>query len=137
MSVSLTPGSLIQFFYPRHNFIGVRRETQELRRLLVTAVRDTRDEPLESATFVYEPNLRRGRLIVTGYDLDKHAERSFYVESMSELRELDRKRKLPPLRTVIIREGQIAGEESQPDPRAGFAEHFNSCGQHVGLQAVA
>lgn len=137
MAVSLEIGSLVQFLYPRHNFRGVVRDTMELRRISVTAVRDIRDDPLTSDDILREPNLRRGRLLVTGYDLDKHAERSFYVESMAELRELDRTQRRPPLKVAVFKDGQIAEPAERPDPRDDFAASFNEQGRGYGLEAVA
>jgi hypothetical protein len=125
----LFPGSLVQFSYPRHNFKHVRRTARELRRVRVTAVRDLRDEPLDGDTPMFEPKLARGTILVTGYDLDRHAERSFYVESMNELRPLDlRVIDRPPLRAAIVRDGELRRFTEMPDPRAGFCRAFNSLG---------
>jgi len=76
------------FLYPRHNFHGVLSQ-QEPRRVLVTAVRDLKEHPIERETFDTQPLLKRGRILVTGQDLDKQAERSFYVESMRQVRPED------------------------------------------------
>lgn len=51
-------------------------------------VRDTQEEPLDPETLHSNPMLRRGRWLVTGVDLDKDAERSFYVESMIAVMEI-------------------------------------------------
>lgn len=80
------PGSVYSFLYPRHNFHGVV-SSLEPRRVLVTAVRDLREAPLDTQTFDLQPLLRRGRLLVFGQDLDRNnAERSFYVDSMRSLK---------------------------------------------------
>lgn len=74
-------GQVLEFDYPRHNYHLVRSGL-ERRRLLVEKVRDLSAEPLDQVTIQLDPELRRGRLLVTGQDLDKRAERSFYLESM-------------------------------------------------------
>lgn len=86
-SVSLVPGSAYSFLYPRHNFHGVLSKF-EPRRLKVTDLRNLVEEPLESVTIEMQPLLRRGPTLVTGLDLDKHAERSFYLHSMKRIVEL-------------------------------------------------
>jgi len=79
------PGRAYSFLYPRHNFHGVLSRL-EPRRLLVTEIRDLSHDPLDPQTFDIQPLLRRGRLLAIGQDLDRQAERSFYVESMRSLR---------------------------------------------------
>lgn len=56
--------------------------------MLVVEVRDTQTEPLDQETLMMNPMLKRGRWLVTGIDLDKDAERSFYVESMIAVMEI-------------------------------------------------
>jgi len=77
-------GLTLKFLYPRHNFQGVR-SARERRRVLIEEVRNLDYEPLEPATIAVQPLLNRGRLLVTGIDLDKRERRSFYYESMAEL----------------------------------------------------
>ena len=60
----------------------------EERRLLVESVRDTESEPLVDETLNSNPFIKRGRWLVTGIDLDKMEERSFYVESMVAVMEI-------------------------------------------------
>ena len=83
----LRPGCAYSFLYPRHNYAGLP-DRSELRRVRVTSIRDTRREPLDSTTVPLNPTLQRGRWLVTGHDLDRDAERSFYVTSMVGAREL-------------------------------------------------
>lgn len=83
----LRAGSVVSFLYPAANFSTVRRPKMERRRLRVDRVRLLDDNPLDSFTLEAEPDLRRGQTLITGYDLDKQAERSFYAESMREVRE--------------------------------------------------
>lgn len=73
------------FLYPRHNFHGVLSQ-QELRRVLVEEVRDVTKNHLDQQTVDLQPLLRRGRLLITGLDLDKNQERSFYAESMQRVK---------------------------------------------------
>jgi len=77
----LRPGCAYSFLYPRHNYAGLP-DRSELRRVRVTSIRDTRREPLDSTTVPLNPTLQRGRWLVTGHDLDRNAERSFYAASM-------------------------------------------------------
>lgn len=79
------PGDVIVFRYPRHNFNGVVSKL-EPRRLRVESVTDLMKEPLERETFEIQPLLKRSRFLLTGQDLDKLAERSFYVGSMRAVR---------------------------------------------------
>lgn len=75
------PGRDYEFSYPRHNFHRIRSRL-ETRRLRVTNVRDVEKEPLDPVTVAMQPLLNRGRYLVTGQDLDKGAERTFYVEAI-------------------------------------------------------
>ena len=80
----LVPGRAYSFDYPRHNFDGVLSKL-ERRRIKVESIRDLREDPLERITFEIQPLLRRGRLLITGIDLDKGQERSFYLTSMKSV----------------------------------------------------
>jgi len=84
---TLLRGRAYRFLYPRHNFEGVRTGLEE-RRILIEQVRDTDTDPLEEETRISNPLLKRGRWLVTGIDLDKDEERSFYVESMIAVMEI-------------------------------------------------
>jgi len=59
------------------------------RRILVERVRDTELEPLVEETVNSNPFVKRGRWLVSGIDLDKMEERSFYVESMVAVMEIE------------------------------------------------
>jgi hypothetical protein len=84
MTHVFVPGREVSFFYPRHNFHSVS-SALERRRIRVEFVRDLTVEPLSEEDIERQPLLRRGRWLVTGQDLDKLAERSFYVESMRQI----------------------------------------------------
>ena len=88
---TLLRGHAYRFLYPRHNFEGVRSGLEE-RRILVEQVRDTSTDPLDEETLISNPLLKRGRWLVTGIDLDKDEERSFYVESMIAVMEIRSRR---------------------------------------------
>lgn len=81
----LEPGCAYSFLYPRHNYRQLPT-TAELRRIEVVSLRDVRREPLDPVTRQHNPLLKRGRWLVTGHDLDKDAERTFYLESMTNVR---------------------------------------------------
>lgn len=83
----LRPGCAYSFWYPAHNYAGIPSQ-HEIRRVRVVSVRDTSREPLDKTTAELNPTLLRGRWLVTGQDIDKGAERSFYAESMTNVREL-------------------------------------------------
>jgi hypothetical protein len=73
-------GKVIVGMYPRHNFQGIRSHC-ERRQVLVERVRILGREPLDPITSTLNPLQIRGKVLVTGTDLDKHEERSFYLDS--------------------------------------------------------
>ncbi|HEY0982518.1 MULTISPECIES: hypothetical protein [unclassified Schlesneria] len=81
----LKPGRAYSFLYPRYNYQQLPDKT-ELRRIEVVSIRDVHHEPLDPTTLPLNPLLKRGRWLVTGRDLDKDHERSFYFESMSNVK---------------------------------------------------
>jgi len=83
----LLPGPGYEFLYPRHNFRFVP-QSLERRRIIVSSIRDISANPLAPETYSLNPMLQRGRFLVTGHDLDRGAERSFYLESMTEIRSI-------------------------------------------------
>lgn len=101
----MRPGCAYSFDYPSHNFRGIHSNL-ERRRLLVLSVRDTTRQPLEAATHSLQPLLHRGRYLVTGHDLDKKSERTFYAESMLGLRTLA-KSELPCVQFAVIDQSQL------------------------------
>lgn len=88
MLSSFDEGLCISFGYPRHNFRGVVSAI-EWRRIRITKVRSLDADPLDSTTAPRQPLLARGLTLITGYDFHKRAERSFYLESMTEVRIID------------------------------------------------
>jgi hypothetical protein len=84
---TLLPGRTYRFLYPSINFNCLISGLEE-RRILVERVRDTESEQLDEETLNSNPFIKRGRWLVTGLDLDKNEERSFYVESMVAVMEI-------------------------------------------------
>ena len=83
-------GKSYSFRYPAHNFHGVASKLED-RRMLVTDIRDMKLEPLEREWFDANPLINRSRFLVTGQDLDKQAERSFYTGSMLRIELIPRR----------------------------------------------
>ena len=125
MEVILAAGVLIQFLYPRHNYRGARRDLEH-RRLLVQAVRSLDREPLDSTTIALDPYKDRGATLVTGWDLDRNAERSFYRESMKELQLLVPSAEIfRPLALALLKEGKFERLKELPDPRASWVAEYS------------
>jgi len=102
-------GRAYSFCYPRHNYRQLPITT-ELRRIEVVSVRDLQCDPLDPTTRPLNPLLKRGRWLVTGRDLDKDAERSFYLESMSNIHLLTPE-ELEPLsgaEYVVVEQSRVA-----------------------------
>ena len=77
------PGRAYKFLYPAINFECLRLFSPMVeRRILVSQIRDTASEPLDEETLEIHPYTNRGRWLITGIDLEKFEERSFYFESM-------------------------------------------------------
>ena len=103
--VCLEPGRAYSFCYPRHNYRQLPTTT-ELRRIEVISIRDVRRNPLDPSTRPLNPLLKRGRWLVTGKD----RERSFYLESMSNVQPLSAD-ELEPLKDVdyvVIEQTRVA-----------------------------
>ena len=85
---TLLPGRSYRFLYPSINFGCLIMSGMDERRILVGWIRDTDLEPLDEETRNSNPFIKRGRWLVTGIDLDKSEERSFYVEAMVAVMEV-------------------------------------------------
>lgn len=143
--VELQPGATIEFCYPRHNYVEVRRQEWEKRRVVITRVRDLRDEPLDPVTEAMEPKLFRGKLLITGNDFTRGGqERSFYVERMAELKMVE-PLEAPPgdagVAVLDVTQGRMTIEAPAADEfwAEGFCRGFNADEQAnpSGLWAVA
>lgn len=99
-TVDLVEGALVQFLYPAANFVGVRSKL-ERRRIRVEHVRVIAADPLAGITKEWQPLLNRGELLVTGFDLDKLATRSFYDSSMVDLELIPAGEVLPDVDHVV------------------------------------
>ena len=105
---TLLPGRSYRFLYPSINFGCLIMSGLDERRILVEQVRDTEMEPLDEETRNSNPFIKRGRWLVSGIDLDKMEERSFYVESMVAVMEIGRHsqecglKKSAPLNVLIM-----------------------------------
>ncbi len=114
-------GCAYSFGYPRHNYEQLPTTT-ELRRIEVESIRDTYQNPLDPTTQPLNPLLKRGRWLVTGTDLDKNAERSFYVESMTNVRQLSDE-ELEPLKDasyVVIEQAHVTFKASHLNEALAF-----------------
>jgi hypothetical protein len=87
-------GRAYQFKYPAHNYIGIPLKL-EGRRIRVLSIRDTRRDRLDCDTFEMNPTLKRGRWLITGRDLDRACDRSFYLESMESIGEIREQPEIP------------------------------------------
>ncbi len=74
-------GGLLQFDYPERNLLTLE-PTWRSRTIVVESITDTLREPIDPRAVELEPLLRRGRWLVTGWDVDLEAQRSFYLEAM-------------------------------------------------------
>lgn len=103
------------FYYPRYNYLGLPPRL-ERRRVHVEVLRDLDDNPLDVTTCPRNPLLRRGRWLMTGFDLDREAQRSFYLESMTQVQEMT-EQELCPYRgagyLVLTPLGQAAGQSTR------------------------
>lgn len=83
----LQPGRAYSFDYPRYNYYELPVKS-ERRKVLIQSLRDTTADPIKTETISLNPLLQRGRWLATGVDLEKDCERSFYVESMINIKAL-------------------------------------------------
>ena len=78
-------GSVLTFSYPSVNRVGAKTRL-ETRRLVIEGERDLRQKPLSVISIVRRPTLRRGPLLLWGFDLDRQRPRKFYFDSIRSLR---------------------------------------------------
>lgn len=137
MDSMFSPGSFLRFDYPSANYRGVRRRL-EPRRLKVEKIRDTDLQPIEADTLLMDPMLDRGRILVTGTDLDKNAERSFYLHAMTNVEAIEAaEADLPQLPVLIEKDGQPLRIVHLDDPRESFCRHYNSFDQDSTAKPVS
>lgn len=87
MTDSISVGDVFSFAYPSPNRIGVFTRLRR-RRVVIESIRDTVANPVERWAMELQPDLRRGRFLITGHDLDLHETRSFYLSSARSIKEL-------------------------------------------------
>ena len=86
---TLLPGHAYRFLYPAINFECLRLFSPlKERRVFVSRIRDTVAEPLADETLTTHPYTDRSRWLVTGLDLERFEERSFYVHAMVAVDEI-------------------------------------------------
>lgn len=107
---SFSVGSVISFSYPRHNYHGIP-QSFESRRLKIESIRSIGEQPLDPVTYDLNPLLKRGRTLVKGLDLDKGEERSFYVESMEDLKVIP-EHEVTDFKEHVV---QLLDEDSTPE----------------------
>lgn len=97
-------GRSVSFRRLRHPFDveGIPRVT-EVRRLRIESVRDCDALPVDETTRRLNPHLIRGRWLVTGFDYDRRAERSFYLDRAEDVTLID-----SPLRADAMMESHHA-----------------------------
>lgn len=100
-------GCCIRFSYARHNYAGIDQQ-QETRRIRITAIRDTRQEPLDAETLTLRPTLLRGRWLITGEDLDKGVERTFYLERMGDIESIADIEPLETAEYCVVEQSRVA-----------------------------
>lgn len=112
------PGRVYCFQYPRHNFHGVSSGL-EVRHVRVTELRDLTVQRLEQASVDVQPLLRRSRWLLTGLDLDKNLERSFYLRSIKEAEELREYQPSSKCVYCVARDAESAAVDLVADVPAG------------------
>ncbi len=86
----LLPGRVYRFLYPAINFECLKLFSPLVEcQFLVARVRHTVVEPLDEETLSLHPYTCRGRFLFTGVDFEKIEERSFYVDSMVAVVEIE------------------------------------------------
>lgn len=84
MENAIKVGQVIEFDYPAANYRNARRR-MERRIALVSEIRNLAKQPLAPVTLQADPDLCRGVNLVTAFDLEKQANRKFYLESMENI----------------------------------------------------
>ncbi|WP_397570688.1 hypothetical protein [Schlesneria sp. T3-172] len=112
-------GACIRFEYPAHNFRNVTSKL-EPRRLRITSIRDTAAEPVEEQWVALNPTLLRGRYLVTGEDLDKGEERSFYVERMEKVEAFEEKEPLETAEYCVVEQHRVSFATSRIGEAVSF-----------------
>ena len=131
-------GKVVAGRYPAANYVGIRLR-YEPRRVLVQSVRRLRDKPLERGTLKLDPYLRRFGVIVTGFDLDKRQERTFYLGAFRNWRvmKLDRRELVGDRHKMFIVERPADWRPTSPlDLPPEVEVHHEPTRRHAQLLAI-
>lgn len=115
MIPSLSPGTSIAFRYPKENRVDKSIEWLD-RRATIYKVRFMDEQPVEELTKILNPHVRRGRILLVTVDIDKQELRSFYVESMKDLRTIGAYgEKINPIECLLyVKERLFCGLDTGP-----------------------
>lgn len=88
LSASISVGSVLSFAYPTNNRVGASTRLCR-RRFVVESIRDCAVDPIEPWAIALRPDLRRGRILLIGRDLERHDTRQFYLSSARSVKLID------------------------------------------------
>ena len=88
--------------------------------MIVASVRDLKRQPLDPETGQINPTLNRGRYLVTGEDLDKGAERSFYLNSMVDIVETSPEEPLRNGGYCVVEQRRVTFSTAEPGEAIAF-----------------
>lgn len=112
------------FEYPVQNKLG-EVTAVETREIIVTEVCDTSKTPIDAAAIAAKPLLRRGRWLITGWDVRRGGIRSFYWDWNSPR----------PIKLALFADGEkVADGETFPPTLAGSAVLGETCRKYVSSQ---
>lgn len=96
--------------------------------MVVEKFQDTAAEPLDPLVLERIPESCQGRYAVSGYDLARGEQRTFFLEHMSDVREASADpREMPPLRGVIMRDCSMFLQFFEvADPRQHTCQAYNA-----------
>ena len=112
------------FEYPVINTLG-NLTAVETREIIVTEVCDTSKTPIDAAAIAAKPFLRRGRWLVTGWDVRRGGIRSFYWDWQAPR---------PVKLALFADDEQVAAGETFPPTLAGCAVLGETCRKYVESQ---
>jgi hypothetical protein len=81
MPTVIREGGRFSFWYPSHNLHGIPLEWVQ-RSITITGCYDMAAEPIDGSDILFRPFVRRGSILITGFDHDLRAERQFYLEAI-------------------------------------------------------
>lgn len=88
LPASVSVGSVLSFAYPTDNRVKVSTRLRR-RRFVVESIRDCAANPIEPWAIALRPDLRRGRFLLVGRDLELHDTRQFYLSSARSVKLID------------------------------------------------